>query len=109
MAMGTSAAPITFDYGGGIPPPFGAYAWGGIFVSSSSVVFDHVTVTRGGYPGTSETRRANIVAIVPLVLTNSQITSSQGWGLLRTSTDPTDYATTNTYSQNVSGDIGTLP
>jgi hypothetical protein len=66
-----------------------------------------VQVNRGG--DTTAPEKANIIAYEPMILRNSEILSSIGWGVLKRASDTTDYLSTNTFTGNTSGAVGTLP
>lgn len=79
--------------------------WQGVVAGlGSSVTLDHVVIDDGG-----ASNGANLEALAPVALKSSTIRNSNGWGVLHHSDDTTDYATSNTYTNNALGDIGTLP
>lgn len=94
QALGTSEAPIEFTGSG----------WPGILAEAgSTVVLDNVVITGGGANG-----GANLTAQAPVTLTSSTLADSQGWGVLKSAGDATDYASSNTFTNNALGDIGTF-
>jgi hypothetical protein len=95
--VGTAAQPIVLEG-----------SWGGVIVDTSGIRLEYVTVSGGGNQP-SGSPAANIVARQPIVLLNSSIEGSRGWGLLKSASDTTAYAATNTFAGNALGNIGTLP
>lgn len=94
-AVGTAAAPITFSFNSFF------FGFGGMDVlPGASVRLEHVVISGGSF--------ANISARAPIVLRNSVIRDSLGWGLLHEAADTTDYLDTNTFDNNPAGDIATF-
>lgn len=93
-ALGSADAPVVFD------GPFD-----GVVVDiGGNLDFDHVVVdngARGPYD-------ANIAARSPISITNSTISNAQGWGIRKFAADTNDYALTNTFTNNASGNIGSF-
>lgn len=100
--VGTADRPIKLN--GMHPQP---HAWGGVVVRSPNVRMEYVQISSAG-PETAP-ERANVIAFEPLVLRNSVIAQSGGWGLLKRAGDATDYLSTNEFSDNALGAVGTLP
>jgi hypothetical protein len=105
-AQGTAALPIQF-----LPAPNPYYSgcdthWIGMTVQTSSAWFDHVVFDRAGY-GYAGAVSAALRAELPVTVTNSTFSNSCGWGILHAASDLTAYATSNTFTANSLGNIGT--
>jgi hypothetical protein len=100
---GTAERPITFNVSSSLYPPL----WDGVAVRSPNVRFNYVHVSNGG--NVMGGNGANIIAYEAFTLTNSTISNSGAWGLLKRASDPTDYLLSNVYIDNVAGTVGTLP
>jgi hypothetical protein len=103
-AIGTAERPITF---GAVDQ---SRNWRGLLVQSTAaaVTLDHVVLDHGGYSSSSVAHLANLTAARPVSITNSLIQHSAGYGIQHAADDATDYQSTNTFSDNHSGDMGVL-
>jgi hypothetical protein len=95
---GTQAAPVSL----GATTTSG---WGGIIAKDSDVNITYATLDDAA---TSATPRAAIRAEVPISVKNTTLTNSAGWGLAHAAADTTDYATSNTFTNNASGSVTTF-
>jgi hypothetical protein len=94
-AVGTASAPIIFR---GEKDEAGS--WNGISITGSASLdsrIDHVQVIDAG-----------MSLSVAIPVTNSSFMRSPGYGIQKAAADTSDYATTNTFSDNAMGDIGNL-
>jgi hypothetical protein len=94
-ALGTALAPIIFRGEKDEPG-----SWAGIVVSSAvstNSVFDHIRV-----------QGAALSTAAPIAITNSTFTKSPTYGILRNASNMTDYMSTNTFVDNVQGNVGSL-
>ena len=79
--------------------------WNGLILElGSSAQFDYALIDKGG-----ANTGANIVAHAPFTLTHSTLSHSQGWGLLKSAADSTDYLPGNAFLANATGDVSVLP
>jgi hypothetical protein len=84
--------------------------WSGLFFDTgSSATLDYVTVAGAGREVYAYEHGANIATRVPITLTRSSLINSQRWGLKKAASDTNDYTATNTFSNNLSGNITDLP
>jgi hypothetical protein len=92
-ALGTAAAPVVFR---GENDEVGA--WGGIrFPSTASTTskLDYVQV-----------KGAEVTLQAPITVTNSSFSKSPGYGILKNASNTMDYTLTNTFADNVTGNVG---
>jgi hypothetical protein len=94
-ALGTASAPIIFrgelDQAG---------SWNGLTLTDSASLdsrIDHIQVVDAG-----------MSLSVAIPVTNSSFTRSASFGIQKSTSDTSDYASTNTFSSNALGDIGNL-
>jgi hypothetical protein len=102
-AEGTTADPIVFR---GVENTAGY--WIGMVIGSnvsSASVLDHVQIGNAGQ-GTGAV--GNLSLSSPITVTNSRFFSSAGYGIVKLASDTTDYATTNTFEDVATGNVGTF-
>jgi hypothetical protein len=93
VAVGTTEGPIVFR---GESNTNGA--WGGLLLNaraSADSRLDHATLAGAG-----------LALLRPVVVQHSHFSGSASYGITKMSTDTSDYASTNTFSDNTSGDVG---
>lgn len=101
VAVGTVDEPIVFR---GREDQVGY--WTGIDMRADvtpQTALDYVEIHNAGKAGS-----AALTLQGPVDVTNTTITKSAGYGILHDSSDSTDYATTNTFTDNADGAVGAL-
>jgi hypothetical protein len=94
-AVGTKDKPIVFRGSMDMPG-----SWGGVVIDehvNAESRFDYVTV-----------RGAGMMLLSPLRVEHSSFSGSVGYGITKISSDSTDYAATNMFSDNATGDVGSF-
>jgi hypothetical protein len=100
VAKGTASAPIVFK---GADPTTGS--WDGIVVRSAAIAssaIDHVDIRNAGIAGSGAIDLSKEIAV-----TNSKISDSAGYGIRYSVAYTTNYATTNTFSNCIQGNVKT--
>jgi hypothetical protein len=101
IAKGTAAAPITFR---GLDTTNGY--WSGIIVRATALsasVIDHVSLKNAG-----KATSGGLALYKEIAVTNASVSNSAGYGIYYNKTFSTNYTTTNTFSSDTLGNVGTF-
>jgi len=101
LARGSEAMPIEFS-----GQVHARGSWGSIFLGpvTSDSAFDFVKIADGGG---GDAKGGNLVVEKAFALSNSSLSNSFGYGVLKPKNDATDYAAGNSLADNASGPVGT--
>jgi len=95
--QGTASDPVELD----------GPLWAGLRVESSDVDVDHAQISNAGSDEWQGVQAA-ITTTVPISVTNTSISDSEGYGIAHSVDDDTDYTLNNTFENNADADTVTF-